>query len=98
VYRIIFTIIDLTPQAARGSSGLENPNRHGHFWWAMSTKHVTEDIPEIEVTSAMIDAGRDAMEPYAFTSMDGYELEPALAAAFKAMVREYRKKEHHQIA
>ena len=44
-----------------------------------------EKIPEIEVTPEMIDAARAAMEPYAFTSMEGYDMERALPAAFRAM-------------
>jgi hypothetical protein len=31
------------------------------------------------------------MEEHAFTSMEGYDMELALPAAFKAMVRRYRE-------
>ena len=44
-----------------------------------------EHIPEIEVTSEMMDAARRAIEPFAFTSMEGYDMERALPAAFRAM-------------
>jgi hypothetical protein len=57
----------------------------------MSTKPKADDIPEIEVTPEMLDAGRDAMEEHAFTSMEGYDMEKALPAAFKAMIRRYRE-------
>jgi hypothetical protein len=42
---------------------------------------------EIEVTSEMIEAGVEAMEPFSFTSMEGYDMERALRAAFRAMNR-----------
>ena len=45
------------------------------------------EAEEIEVTEEMIDAGLEAMEPFTFTSMEGYDMEPALAAAFKAMCK-----------
>lgn len=51
----------------------------------MSTEPKAEDIPEIKVTPEMIEAAREAIEPYAFTSMDGYDMERALPAAFRAM-------------
>ena len=55
----------------------------------MSAKSNLENIPEnrIEVTPEMIEAGLAAMEPFAFTSMDGYDMEKALPAAFKAMAK-----------
>jgi hypothetical protein len=51
----------------------------------MSTKSKAENSPEIEVTPEMIEAALAAIEPFAFTSMDGYDMERALPAAFKAM-------------
>jgi hypothetical protein len=44
-----------------------------------------ENIPEIEVTPEVIEAAWKAIEPFAFTSMEGYDMEKALPAAFKAM-------------
>jgi hypothetical protein len=49
------------------------------------------EVSEIDVTPEMIDAGRDAMEEYAFTSMEGYDMRRALPAAFKAMLRRYEE-------
>jgi hypothetical protein len=40
----------------------------------------------IEITPEMIEAARAAIEPYAFTSMEGYDMEKALPAAFRAML------------
>ena len=57
----------------------------------MSTKSKAEDIPEIEVTPEMIEAAYRAIEPYAFTSMEGYNMEKALPAAFRAMLSELHK-------
>jgi hypothetical protein len=57
----------------------------------MSAKEKAENIPDIEVTPAMVEAAREAIEPFAFTSMDGYDMERALPAAFKAMIIESRK-------
>jgi hypothetical protein len=51
----------------------------------MNIKPESENIPEVEVTPAMIEAALAAMEPFAFTSMEGYDMEKALAAAFRAM-------------
>jgi hypothetical protein len=45
-----------------------------------------ENSPEIEVTPEMIEAALSAMEPYAFTSIEGYDMEKALPAAFRAMM------------
>ena len=57
----------------------------------MSTERKRDDIPEIEVTPEMVEAGLAAMEPFRFTSFDGYEMLPALEAAFKAMINRYRE-------
>jgi hypothetical protein len=59
--------IDLIPQAAI----------------AMSAKERTEDIPEIEVTPAMVEAAREAIEPFAFTSMDGYDMEKGASGSLQ---------------
>lgn len=45
-----------------------------------------DKVPEIKITPAMIEAARDAMEPYAFTSMEGYDMDKAIPAAFRAMM------------
>jgi hypothetical protein len=45
----------------------------------------TDDIPE--VTPEMIEAGLAAIEPYAYTSFDGYDMMNALPAAFRAMLK-----------
>jgi len=42
---------------------------------------------EIEVTPEMIDAGLAAMEPFAFTSFDGYDMPKALPEIFRAMLK-----------
>ena len=58
----------------------------------MSDKAKTENIPDcLEVTDKMIDAGLAAIEPFAFTSMDGYDMLKALPAAFRAMFSELHK-------
>ncbi len=45
----------------------------------------------VTITPEMIEAGRDAMEEHAFTSMEGYNMEKALPAAFRAMLSELQK-------
>jgi hypothetical protein len=49
----------------------------------MSDKPEAEEIP---VTDDMIDAGLAAIEPFAFTSMEGYDMGKVLPAAFRAML------------
>lgn len=57
----------------------------------MSTKEKSENNPHIEVTPEMIEAALAAMEPYAFSSMEGYDMERALPAAFKAMTETFKR-------
>lgn len=40
-----------------------------------------------EIQPELVEAGLKAIEPFAFTSMDGYDMPKALAAAFKAMTK-----------
>jgi hypothetical protein len=42
-------------------------------------------------TIAVVEAAREAIEPFAYTSMDGFDMERALPAAFRAMITESRK-------
>jgi hypothetical protein len=48
------------------------------------TERKKDDIP---VTPEMVEAGLAAMEPYALTSIEGYDMERALPAAFMAMTK-----------
>jgi len=57
----------------------------------MITKSNTENSPNnVNVTPEMYEAGLMAMVPYTLTT-DGYDLEKALPAAFKAMIEKYEE-------
>jgi hypothetical protein len=51
----------------------------------MKTNVENSPIDPIEVTDEMIDAALAAIEPFALTSADGYDMLKALPAAFRAM-------------